>query len=309
MFDQQTRLKMETKVNEALKAARWLWLIYLRMLFDGGLFLLVLGIEFDLLYRTFQAIAGTSNEYWSPGLMALTGIIMLTAFHLLACQPREHFIVTFIRRLAPFLVGFYLIGLGLLTSGVINLDAGGVLLQSPADLVIGALPSAAPDLHWLTALFENVTNPLAVAFFSFGIGGLAIVNLYVAHALIEALKAGMARIRETKPEAQRLQTERALVERHCQRHRELEDDRVEINLWSGPCVTHEAALRLSAVIQEATAKHRRFLKCRDLDPPPGPVSLGNPIDPKLIERDLKKIEALDLKAIEKLLQTHTPKEV
>lgn len=308
MIDQQLRLKMETRVNEARKQARWLWLTFLGLIFRGALLVLVGVIEFEILYRTFQGIAGENNEYWSPGLMALTGVIMLSAFHLLAGTSQDNFVVKLIRRLTPFLIGLYLIGLGLLASGIINLDAGGVLLQNPGEIVIGGLPGAEPEKHWLTALFENITNPLALVLFSFGIGGLAIVNLFVAHALIEGLKRSVRKIHDIKPEADRLKHEHAIVAQNCDRYRELQYDLVDINLWSRERVIHEAALLLSSTIHEATAKHRRFIKHRDIEPPPGPLSLTDPVDPKLIERDLKKIDALDLKSITKLLQTHSPEE-
>ena len=308
MIDQQLRLKMETRVNEACKQAQWLWLTYLGLMFRSALLTLVGTIEFELLYRTFQGIAGENNEYWSPGLMAMTGVIMLSAFHLLARASRDNFAVTLIRRLTPYLIGLYLVGLGLLASGIINLDAGGVLLQNSGDIVIGALPGAEPEQHWMNALFENITNPLALVLFSFGIGGLAIVNLFVAHELIEGLKGSVRKIRDVKPEADRLKREHAIVQQHCDRYRVLQYDLVDINLWSRERAIHEAALLLSSTIHESTAKHRRFIKHRDIEPPPGPLSLTDPVDPKLIERDLKKIDALDLNSITKLLQTHSPEE-
>lgn len=304
MLDKDTWLSMEAVVNEAVKKARWLWLTYVKAGIRSILLLLVLGIEFELLYRTFSGIAGDNNEYWSPGLMALTGVIMVSAFHLLARLNHANPALTLIRRLTPWLLGIYLLGLGLLTAGIINLDTGGVLLENPATIVIGGLPGEQSQ-HWLAWIFEKVTNPLALAMFSFGIGGLAIVNLFVAHELFHGLQKNVNQIQNIKSEADRLQKEYATVKRCAERERELKVELNAITLWSPERVMREAALLLSTLIHDAAAKHRRYIKGRDIAPPPGPLSLNDPIDPKMIERDLKKIEALDLKAILKLLSAHT----
>lgn len=305
MIDQQTRLRAETLVNEAVKDAQWLWFSYAIVALLFALLLLVGTSEYELLYQTFEAIAGEENEYWSPGLMAMTGAIMVTAFHLLATKSSDNPALRLIRRLTPWLIGLYLIGLGLLTAGVISLDASGVLLQEPTSIVIGGLPTTEPETHWLSALFENVTNPLALVLFSFGIGGVAIVNLFVAHGLIEGLEKTLQKIHHVKPEAARLSAEMKAFEKCEAQFRGLQNDLNDIHLWSPQRAKYETSLLLSGVISEATAKHKRYLKSRDLEPAPGPLILSDPVDPKLIERDLKKIEALDLKAITKILNTYT----
>ncbi len=308
MIEHELLLRMETLVREAAKKAAWLWVTYFSVAFQGLLFALVATIEFELLYRTFQAISGRDNEYWSPVLMACTGLIMLIAFHLLAKASESNPAVSLVKRLTPYQIGLYLVGLGLLVAGVIYLDAGSILLESTSNIVIGALPSAEPETHWLTALFEDITNPLALVIFSFGIGGLAMVNLFVAHGLLQGIKAGFAKIKDVKPEADRLSAERKTVETSCTRHRELQHDLNAINLWSHPRLLQEASVQLAGLIQDAAAKHRRYIKHRDLQPPPGLISLPDPVDPKLVERELKKLEALDLKSILKTLQSHFPDE-
>lgn len=309
MIDQQDRLRAETRVNEAVKAAQWLWFSYATLALLVALLILVGSSEYELLYRTFEAIAGENNEYWSPAMMALTGAIMVTAFHLLASKSPDNPALRLIRRLTPWLIGLYLVGLGLLTAGVINIDASGVLLQNPTSIVIGGLPNAKPELHWLTALFENVTNPLALALFSFGIGGIAIVNLFVAHGLIEGIKKTLHKIHETKPEASRLNAELKTVKKNEAQYRELQYDLHHINLWSPERVRHEVALLVSMVINEAIAKHERFIKAGNFAPESGPLTLRDPVDPKLVEREIKKIKTLDLKAITKILKAHsTPNE-
>lgn len=308
MIEHELLLRMESRVREASKNAAWLWAAYLLTALKALLFALVVALEFELLYRTFLAISGANNEYWSPALMACTGLTMLCAFHLLAEAKESNLTVALVKRLTPFQIGLYLIGLGLLVAGVIYLDAGSLLLESSANIVIGALPSANPETHWLATFFEEITNPLALAVFSFGIGGLAIVNLFVAHGLLEGMKAGFAKIHGASPESARLSAERKTVEESCERHRQLSAELNAINLWSHQRTLQEASVQLASLIQDGAAKHRRYIKHRDLQPPPGLITLSDPIDPKLVERELKKIEALDLKTILKTLQSHFPNE-
>lgn len=308
MIDKDTRLTMETIVNDAVSKARWLWLTYVKTIVRGLLLTGVLGLEFEILYRTFQGISGESNEYWSPELMALTGFVMVTAFHLLARLEEDHIALRFIRAITPWLLGLYLVGLGLLTSGIINLDASGVLLQSAGSIIIGSVAdTSTPDTEYVNWIFEEVTNPLALMCFSLGIGGLAIVNLFVAHELITQLHRNISHIHHVKDDADRLKAEHALFLEKEERASQLQESLNSVNLWSKESIIYETTLLLSALIHDAASKHREFIKGRDLAPAPGPVSIQEPIDPKLIERDLKKIEALDLKAISKLLHTYLNK--
>ena len=305
MIDKDTRLTMETIVNDAANKARWLWLTYIKAIIRGVLLSLVLGLEFEILYRTFQGIAGDSNEYWSPELMAMTGIIMVTAFHLLARLDEDHIALRSIRTVTPWLLALYLVGLGLLTSGIINLDASGVLLQDAGSIVIGSITeTSTADSEPLSWLFKEVTNPLALMFFSLGIGGLAIVNLFVAHELVTQMHRNISHIHHAKDEADRLKGEHKTFLEKEEQVLELQQSLKSVKLWSKDSMMYETTLLLSALIHETASKHREFIKGRDLAPAPGPVSIQHPIDPKLIERDLKKIEALDLKAISKLLNTY-----
>jgi hypothetical protein len=308
MIEHELLLRMEARVREAAQKAAWLWVTYFMLVLRALLFALVATIEFELLYRTFQAISGKDNEYWSPALMACTGLIMLSAFHLLAAASDNNLAVKLVQRLTPYQIGLYLVGLGLLVAGVIYLDAGSILLESTSAIVIGGLPDSQPEAHWLNAVFEEITNPLALAVFSFGIGGLAIVNLFVAHGLLQGMKAGFTKIQGVKPEADRLGGERKTVEAQCTRHRELQQELHAVNLWSHPRILQEASVQLAGLIQDAATKHRRYIKHRDLQPPPGLLTLADPVDPKLIERELKKLEAPDLKSILKILQAHFPED-
>ena len=303
MIDHELILKMETRVNAGRKAVRWLWLTYAGV---GSQFVLlgtVLGIEFVLLYRTFEAISGKNNEHWSPEQMALTGAIMVSAFHLLCKAKKDNPALRLITQLTPLLLVIYLAGLGLLTAGIIYIDASGLLLSTTTQLVIGVLPSEVAEVHWLDWVFESLANPAALGLFSLGIGGLAIVNLFVAHALLDRLDKGVASIKERKSEANRLEKEYRIVQRNLIRHRELQFDLGDLELWPAPRLVRETAMQVNRLQQDGAAHHRRYVKRPDITPPPGLLDLPDHVDPKSIERDLKKIEALDVKAIIRIIQS------
>lgn len=304
MIDKDLFLRAQILVGEAQKKAHFLWLTKLSAGFRGALLALVLTIEFELLYRTFKGIAGKDSKYWSPELMALTGLIMVTAYHLLNKGGQISAIARAIRAATPLLLGVYLVGLGLLTAGVISIDTIQTLLSSnPGE--IGVLSNEIPDKPWLDALFQNVLNPAAVGLFALGIGGLAVVNLFVASELIDGIKRAVIKIRDTKPEAARLKSELENLERNLARARELQFDEGDLALWPASRLIQETALQLGSVIQESAARHKQFVRRKELAPSPGPLDLERPVDAKPIERDLKKIEALDIKAITKVLQSHT----
>ena len=303
MIAHELILKMETRVNEARKAVQWLWLTCGGLAFQSALLPMVLGIEFELVYRTFLAISGKDSEYWSPELMALTGAIMVSAFHLLCKAKKDNPALLLITQLTPLLLVIYLAGLGLLTAGIIYIDASGLLLSTTTQLVIGVLPTEVVEVHWLDWFFESLANPAALGLFSLGIGGLAIVNLFVAHALLDRLDKCVASIKERKSEANRLDKEYQIVQRNLTRYRELQFDLGDLELWPAPRLVRETAMQVNQLQQDGAAHHRRYVKRRDITPPPGLLDLPDHVDPKSIERDLKKIEALDVKAIIRIIQS------
>lgn len=305
MIDKDLFLRAQILVDDAQKKVRFLWLKKLNAGFKSALLALVLTIEFELLYRTFTGIAGKDNEYWSPEMMALTGAIQISAYHLLHKGGHNSAIARAVRAATPLLLGVYLVGLGLLTAGVVSIDTIGMLISDPGEIIIGALPAEIPDKPWLEALFQSVINPAAVGLFALGIGGLAIVNLYVAGELIDGIKHAVFKIRDTKPEAARLKAEFENLERNLARARELQFDAGDLALWPTSRLISEAALQLSGVIHEAATHHRKNVKRKEFAPSPGPLDLERPVDAKLIERDLRKIDALDIKAITKILQSNT----
>jgi hypothetical protein len=73
-----------------------------------------------------------------------------------------------------------MIGVGLLIASILDV---GSLIETEQPVVFGKIPDVmAPN--GIESLFTNVTNPLAALTFSLGLGGLAIVNIFVAHHLL-----------------------------------------------------------------------------------------------------------------------------
>jgi hypothetical protein len=308
MFEQNLILQMEARMIEVQRKLRGLWSAYVQAALKFPLLALVLAVEFELLYQTFSGIAGQDNRYWSPGLMATTGVIVVCAYHLLD-GDRNGAMARLVRGITPVLIGLYLSGLGLLLAGVISLDSIPVLLSGVSDLVIGALPGDAPQKPWIEAFFQDAISPAGLAVFALGIGGLSIVNLFVASELLHGIAAHIHTIRDTKPEAARLQAEYETVQRCLTRYRELSQDLGDMTLWLDQRVMQETALQWSAAVQEALARHKRFIKRKEIAPTPGPFSPTDSIDPKLIEKEIRKIEAFDLNAILRVLNARAHPEV
>lgn len=235
---------------------------------------------------------------------------MVAGFHLLGQMQRGHFLLSWVRKLIPYLILLYGLGAGLIAATLFNQDAVAALLSSAGagEIVIGIVETVEPEEHWLEWFLNDITSPIALAAFSLGIGGLAIVNLFVAHELIHLIVDALADIRARKINAQHLKTEYAYVLECLENYRENHFDLGETALWTAPKITRETALQLSELIESHKRRHEAFIKRREINgkrPRHRPDDL---IDAKAIERDLKKIDALDFSALHQMITRLNPLE-
>lgn len=165
------------------------------------LIVVVLTLEYELIYRLFVGISGTDHAYWSPSLMALTGGIMVIGYHLKAKVQPNHPVVRFVEAVSLWVIAAYLLGIGLLVAALIGLDIPGDFLGAGSgSSLFGDSDTSLTDKlmpgYWIDWILTNVSNPVAIAAFSLGIGGLAVVNISVAHQLISRLVANLSTSRQ-----------------------------------------------------------------------------------------------------------------
>jgi len=182
-FTRAEQIRFEIKRNKYVKAAAKVPLILLIT------FLCVIGLgvvcysEWEIIYRVFEALMGEDNRYWSPVLMGLTAATMIVGFHLLAKLKPQNIAVRIVESSVGILIPIYLFGIGILIACILFQEGLSDMLNVEIPDIIGGLPKVVEE-GWLDAFFTHVTNPIAVMVFSLGIGGLAIVNIFVAHQLL-----------------------------------------------------------------------------------------------------------------------------
>lgn len=262
----------------------------------------VLYIEWEIVYRVFDYLS-PDHQYWQPGLMGLTAAIMILAFHLLANEHPRHPLVRLLKSLVGFLIVAYVIGVGLLLGAIINAEGLLDLIRAEAPEVIGQLPtdveSPTGAIDWL---FSQITNPAAALAFSLGMGGLSIVNLFVAHGLFVKITdnavQSFARLQLVKHASQAYFE----LKRATKTYSSLGQDLADATLQSGHYHAQQLAAETLNAITEALLPHRKYVKEAEYATD-NRFLPGDHADPKQVAKDITKIEAI---TYQKILDTLTP---
>lgn len=261
--------------------------------------MLVLGIvgyvEWEIIYRVFEYLSG-ENDYWSPEIMGLTAAIMIIGFHLLAYNAPHNFAVRFVNRAVQFLIPLYMVGVGLLIASI--LDVGSVV-ETDIPLMIGELPDATQS-NGMDGLFSGITDPLAVMAFSLGLGGLAIVNIFVAHHLLILISANIENITGRLSRAKQALQDHSTILRTQKLYAALRDDLADLNIWDDFTIRMHIASDVLSVIADALLPHKQWLMAQEMAET-SPFGPQETTDPKHVAGRIKKIEALSSQDILKAL--------
>lgn len=303
LFDHQTLMRLDAVVINAIKACRKTPLLALKGLMSLAVLSLVGVVEYEVLYQVFDVLAG-DGDYWSPHLMATTAMIMIIGFHLLSDRKPDNFANRVIENLVQILIPLYLLGIGLLIGCIINMDGAGVLLES-AGVPLFGIAESIQERSWIEDFYANITNPFAMLLFSTGLGGLAIVNIWVAHRLLEIISGSFSQLQSLVKEAHFLKAQRDTVRACCTQYREIGSDLAELERWDETRIGSSVAVKALEHISQALGPHRKYLQSLEYQAEPGELEFKSTINTKPIERDIKKIEAFDLKRIMKIIKTHS----
>jgi hypothetical protein len=147
-------------------------------------------LEWEIIYRVFAYLT-EDNDYWLPEVMAITAMVMIASFHILGVTQPHNIAVRFVNRTVGLLIPLYMVGVGLLIASI--LDVGSIIQTDLPLPQPGELPPPI-EASWIERVFSEVTTPLAALVFSLGLGGLAIVNIFVAHYLITQIKTAIQKV-------------------------------------------------------------------------------------------------------------------
>jgi len=182
LFIQSEHMVFEGIISEIKNKAKMVPLLILYSIASSLLLGFIGVIDWEIYFRIFEYLGGDGG-YWSPRLMAFSGIIMMIAFHILAKNQPKHVIVRIVAGLTGLIILSFIIGGGLNIASMLYNDGMGATPDVDIPVMIGEISQSVVQQGWIDTIFENVTNPVAILSLSLGIGGLSIVALYVAHHL------------------------------------------------------------------------------------------------------------------------------
>lgn len=281
------QVEQKERVQDAVKIPLLISIILLAVLALA----VVAYSEYEIVYRIFDYLAGENHEYWSPGLMALTAATMIIGFHLLAQSNPHNPAVRIVERSVGILIPIYLIGMGILIASIIFGDGLSSLIQTETPVMIGNLPEVM-EQGWIDAFFANVTNPSAVLTFSIGIGGLAIINIFVAHKLLTIISSNINdvfhRLSRAHDANQDYQAILNAQKEYARLSAELHDLLIKDDHYLRMTITNEVI----HVIRQALLPHKKWLQIAQYSPEFRFEDLHRKVDPKQVAKDIAKIEAI-----------------
>lgn len=270
------------------------------ILFKTLLVIAILGIvgysEWEIIYRVFEYIAGDHNEYWSPALMGFTAATMIIGFHILAKDKPNNLAVRIVERSVVILIPLYLAGIGLLIAGILFGDGLGSLINTEIPVVIGSIPEMI-EQGFIDAVFAYIANPLAVMAFSLGIGGLAIVNIFIAHKLLSVITCNLDDMFGRLSRAKAAIKDHHIILRTQKQFAEINSDLSDMLIWDDTYIRMIIANEVMNVIAEALLPHKQWLQNVQYSKEFRFETQTQKVDPKQLAKDIAKIEAIRLQDI------------
>lgn len=290
LFTQQEMLRFQVRLEQVLFAAAAVPLLIVVSAFFSTALLGLGYIEFEIIYRIFDFLDG-GNDYWSPSVMGLTSAIMIIGYHVMAEKHPRNLSVLFVDFVVKILVPCYLIGAGLYIASMLFSDGLGEVVGADLSLAIAELPEPGGNESWLDWLFSYVTSPFAVAAFSLGIGGLAIVNIFVAHFLLKHITRNIAAVFTRSQDARDAIKNYREIKRAQRNYTEACLDAGDLALKNDEYLIREIAAEVLGVIADALLPHKIWLKDHEYRKAQS-FEPEDPVDPKQVAKDVAKIEAI-----------------
>jgi|GEM_PF-5758811 len=248
-------------------------------------------IEYEIIYRVFDYLDG-GEGYWSPSLMGLSAAIMIVGYHVLAERFPSNIAVRFIEGIVRILIPLYLIGAGLyIASMLFNDEIASMSANANVAIAIGQIPEQVADRGWLEWLFSNVTSPLGVAGFSLGIGGLAIVNIFVAHFLLTQIKDNIGGIFMRLKSAKEAVGAYKDIKRAQREYAQASLDLGDLAVKNEAYLILQIASETLGIIADELIPHKIWLKDHQ-SKTTHEFEQALPADPKQVAKDIAAIESI-----------------
>ena len=191
-FTPQNRTILESFYQQSTKAAAVLPSLKMAIILNTLIAFGVMAFEWEILNRVFQNVSGEDSEFFSPEIMALSSFILVCAIHFLVEKNAQHPALRFINRASGIFVPIYLFGIGLLLAALIYIMGLSDLITSLSEFDFEDLSNE----PWFDQVMTNIASPLGAGLFSFGIGGLAVINVFVAHHAMDRIRNSLNQINQ-----------------------------------------------------------------------------------------------------------------
>ncbi len=296
LFTTEELMRFQVALKKSVEAVQRVPLIIFITLLAGLAFLGVVCIEWEIIYRVFDYLGGDNNEYWSPTLMGFTAAIMIIGFHVLAKDKPHNVAVRFVEKIVGILIPTYLVGLGLLIASILFGDGLRTMIEADIPIMIGAIPEAI-EQGWIDAFFAYVTNPLAVLAFSLGIGGLAIVNIFIAHKLLVMITANVDDLFGRLSRAKAAIKDHKIILYAQKTYAALGSEINDLLIWDDNYIRMMIANEVMSVISDGLLPHKKKLQDTQYSEEFRFETPNQKVDAKQIAKDIAKIEAIRLQDI------------
>jgi hypothetical protein len=248
IFNPQVGAVMEGYGQKSRKAAARIPLLMLSAALNSLISALVMLFEYEVLYRVFDYLAGDDSEYWSPAVMGLTSFILVIAIHYLVMDNKNHPALRFINKIAGVMSIVYLVGIGLLLSLLIFAEASSLFDLETFGFVADDTDEEA---GMIALVMANITSPIAKLLFSFGLGALALINVFVAHHAISKVSDALSEISLRRETWQQDKKDLAIYRKAKAAHRDIEQGKQNHNVSDDDTLCHEVAADVLLNITDA----------------------------------------------------------
>ncbi len=304
LFSPQELMEFQATVKRLLLATAKAPLIIFLGAVQAVLLLTVGLVEWEIVYQVFDYLAGEtatgeSAGYWEPGLMALSALSVIAGFHLLAKVKPNNLAMRIVESAVQVLIVLYLIGIGFLVAAILYTDGLGEMVQVPDAWSLGTLAESV-EQSWLDSVFEQVANPMAVLVLALGLGGLAVINIFVAHRLLVLLTANLTDLVGRVSRLRAALKDHAVIRRTQRDYARLGVELDALDARDDTQLRLAIASRVIAVIADALLPHRKWLSER-AHASQSRFEADDPADPKQLAKDIARIEAISLEDVLKAL--------
>lgn len=282
------------------KAARWnplfgFW-IGLLVVIQGVVFI----TEYELSYQIFDYIAGDEG-YWNTHLMAVTGILFIIGFHVLAYNQPDNLAVRVVNLISVVFLPLYALGLGFLIMSILYEDGLAEMIAAAQEFTLFVAEVVIPK-GWLEMFFETFASPVSVLLFALATGGLAVVNLFVSHHLITAITKGVRTIYQRRVRFRDAKDDYHIVLESQEQFQDLAAQRSILAGITADDIARDISAEVVLAIQSGLAGHKQVLKQMEYGQEPlSFLPSGVMPDAKQLAKDVAKIDAISgndiLKAI------------